>query len=67
MSMIQRSRKSAILTLLVTLIAGAGALMGMDRADPTADGPTLNQLEVMIAQPDAEEAQHVQEERLGNP
>ena len=51
--MIQRSRKPAAIVLLATFVAGAAIVSSTTTESRLADGPTLAQLEVAIADADA--------------
>jgi len=51
--MIQRSRKPAAAVLLATCLTGAAYLFTTAAESRTTDGPTLTELEVAIANPDA--------------
>src|SRR5262245_6756452 len=51
--MIQRSRKPAAVVLLATFVAGAAYVYSTTTDARATDGPTLAQLEVLIANPDA--------------
>jgi tetratricopeptide (TPR) repeat protein len=51
--MIQRSRKPAVAVLLATCVAGGAYLISTSAESRTPTGPTLAQLEVLIADPEA--------------
>ncbi|MCG3149608.1 MAG: hypothetical protein PCFJNLEI_03073 [Verrucomicrobiae bacterium] len=51
--MIQRSRKPAVAVLLATCVAGGAYLYTTAAESRTTDGPTLTELEVAIANPEA--------------